>query len=91
MFWNRHLRTVQTMEGEKEKMKKCEFNKCSNHQVSENNNCMLYYNISKCSYQDDFECPVVKDNKKRMNEYEAFDNMHDADGIVGISHSSRKL
>jgi len=72
-------------------MTKCEFNRCSNHNYDYESRCLLYNDISKCSYQKDFECPVIKDNKKRIKDYEAYDTMHSDDGIVGVSVSARRL
>ena len=38
------------------------------------------------------ECPVVKGYLKTKEfDYEAYDSMHDADGIVGKSLSTRRL
>jgi len=37
-------------------------------------------------------CPVVKEYlNKRMKDYEAYDTMHDNDGIVGKSVCARRL
>ena len=71
-------------------MRKCEFFRCSNYKPDEKNNCLLYYNINSCSYHKDFECPVEKE-AKRMEDYEAYDAMHNADGIVGKPLSPSKL
>ena len=57
---------------------------------NETNNCTMYYNVDNCAYQKDFECPVKKEIK-RMKDYEAYNVMHIADGIIGRSLSSSKL
>lgn len=71
-------------------MKKCELKNCHNYKENETNNCTMYYNVDNCAYQKDFECPVKKE-VKRMKDYEAYNVMHIADGIIGRSLSSSKL
>lgn len=71
-------------------MKKCEFKHCHNYKENKTNNCTTYYNVDNCAYQNDFECPVEK-KVKRMKDYEAYDTMHNVDGVVGESLSPSKL
>lgn len=40
-----------------------------------------------------FDRVYIRRNKKKegLKDYEAFNNMHNADGIVGVSNSPRRL
>lgn len=71
-------------------MKKCELKNCHNYNENKSNNCTTFYDIKNCAYQTDFECPVKKE-VKRIKDYEAYNDMHNSDGIIGQSTVPSKL
>jgi len=56
-----------------------------------------YYRISKTPEEAAMDAIIFGQSvleikyKKRIKDYEAYDTMHDNDGIVGKSNSTRKL